>query len=328
MKDHENIYRPVFIIGTARCGLTPLMDLISYHKAFAWPSQFNNRHPQNYAVSFFSRLVHLPLLNSSPLKLRKFPRHAEAFSLWNDLFLGFGRPFRDLRADDVTPYTKSRFRRAVAEIMRYQGKPRFIAEYSGWSRIRFLKAIFPNAQFIHIVRDGRAVAHSLTNVAWWQGWEGVHKWRWGMPPPELLAQLEKYDYSFLAMAAVHWKILINNIVEQSQKLAREDIFLVRYEDLVKEPFKEACRCIEFCGLDADCPQFRRHLSTVRIVDANKKKFRIPAWGENLSQEQILMLNDLLADELMYFNYLPFDKSSAAIPKEKSVAAKSLCAVET
>jgi len=322
-----DINRPVFVIGTARCGLTPLMDLISYHKAFAWPSQFNNRHPKNYGVSFFSRLVDLPGLRSSSVKLRKFPRHAEAFALWNDLFLGFGRPFRDLRAGDVTPYTKARFQHAVAEIMRYQGKPRFIAEYSGWSRIRFLKAIFPEAQFIHIVRDGRAVAHSLTNVAWWQGWEGVHKWRWGIPPPELLAQLEKYDYSFLAMAAVHWKILINNIMEESQKLAAEDILLVRYEDLVKEPFKEAYRCIAFCGLDADCPRFRRHLATVKIVDANKKKFRIPAWRENLSPAQIAMLNDLLADELICFDYLQSDKSNATIEKKKSVAAKNLCDVE-
>ena len=60
--------------------------------------------------------------------------------------------------------------------MKYQGKREFIAEYSGWSRIAFFNEIFPHCRFIHIVRDGRAVANSLLNVSYWKGWEGIHKW--------------------------------------------------------------------------------------------------------------------------------------------------------
>jgi len=304
LNDNYKIDRPVFVIGTARCGLSPLMNLIAYHREFAWPSQYNNQHPNNYWVSFLSRLIDLPWLNASPLKYRRFPRHVESFFLWNNLFLGFSRPFRDLTEDDVTPYVKSKFRHAIGEIIKYQSKTRFIAEYSGWSRIRFIKCIFPDAQFIHIVRDGRAVANSFLNVKWWQGWEGIYKWRWGVPREELLAKLEKYGYSFLALAAVHWKILIDNLIEQSQLLPREDLLLVRYEDMVKHPYEEANRCIQFCGLDENCHKFKKHLSTVKIVDANNQSFRIPSWRENFSDEQIDMLNDILEDELIYFNYLP------------------------
>jgi hypothetical protein len=303
MQDNFNVDNPVFVMGTGRCGLSPLMDLIAYHKAFAWPSQYNNRFPKNYKVSFFSRLVDLPLIHSSRLKYKKFPIHFEAFSMWNNIFYGFRRPFRDLGADDVTPFVKSKFRDAVRNIMRYQGKKRFIAEYSGWSRMGFMKAIFPEAKFIHVVRDGRAVANSLTNVSWWLGWEGIYKWRWGVPPQDLLEKLEKYNYSFLALAAVHWKLLINNIVEQSKLLPPEDILVVRYEDLVKDPYQEAYRCIEFCSLAKDCQKFKKHLATVKIVNANQQKFRIPAWRENMSQKQIDMLDDLLEEELVYFNYL-------------------------
>jgi len=303
MKDQINIDNPVFVMGTGRCGLSPLMDLVSYHKAFAWPSQYNNRRPGDYRISFLSRIVDLPWINGSRLKHRKFPKHFEAFPLWNNLFLGFRRPFRDLVADDVTPQVRKKFRNAVYSMMKYQGKTRFIAEYSGWSRIDFMKAIFPEAQFIHIVRDGRAVANSLTNVSYWEGWEGVYKWRWGIPSQELLAKLEKYDSSFLAVAALQWKLIINNIIEKSNLLPPKDILLVRYEDLVKEPYKEAYRCIEFCGLEKDCPKFKKHLMTVKIVNANQQKFRIPSWRDNMSQKQIDMLNDLLEDELIYFNYL-------------------------
>jgi len=304
MKDNFDVDNPVFVMGTGRCGLSPLMDLIAYHKMFAWPSQFNDRHPENFKWSFLSRLVDLPIVRSSRMKYSRFPIHSEVFAMWNSLFFGFGRPFRDLTADDVTPYVMSKFRDAVYEIMKYQGKPRFIAEYSGWSRMGFLKTIFPEAKFIHIVRDGRAVANSLTNVSWWMGWEGMYKWRWGVPNQDLLEKLAEYDQSFLALAAIHWKMLINNILEQSKALSPEDILVVRYEDMVKDPFKEAYRCIEFSGLDKDCQKYKKHLQTVKIVDANQQKFRIPAWQENMSQKQIDMLNDLLEEELVYFNYVP------------------------
>ena len=295
---------PIFVIGTGRSGLTPLMNLIAYHRAFAWPSQYNARWPKIRQLSVLSRLVEIPPFNSR-LKFgpHLVPIHDESYELWNDCFRGFKEPFRDLVADDVTPYAKSKFQKTVGDIQKYQGKTRFIAEYSGWSRIEFMKCIFPKAKFIHIVRDGRVVAHSFTNVQWWKGWLGVYNWRWGMPDQDLLEKLKKYDYSFLALGAIHWKILINNILAKSNLLPEEDLLVIRYEDLVKDPVEETSRCLEFCGVDKDCPKFKKHLSTVKIVDANVKKLRIPPWRENLNQKQIDMLNDLLKEELAQLNYL-------------------------
>lgn len=299
------IDRPVFVIGTGRCGLSPLMDLIAYHKDFAWPSQYHDSNPQAYRLALLSRIVELPFFNSR-LKFRWMhgwmPMHSEAFAFWNSMFGGFGAPFRDLRAEDVTPLVKLKFRKAVQAIAHHQGKRRFLAEYSGWSRIPFMQAVFPNAQFIHIVRDGRAVANSLINVDYWMGWGGVHKWRWGMPNEDSRAQLEKHNYSFLALAAVQWKILVNNILEQSAHLPQDKILVVRYEDLVESPRELARRCIEFCGLDKDCPKFEKHLSTVRIVNANSTTFRIPAWRESITTDQRKMLDEILQDELKFFNY--------------------------
>ena len=295
---------PTFIIGTGRSGLTPLMNLIAYHRAFAWPSQYNARWPKIHRVSILSRLLEIPPF-SSRLKFAShiIPTHAECYELWNTCFRGFTEPFRDLVADDVTPYAKSRFQHTVENIMKYQGKSRFIAEYSGWSRIEFIKCIFPEAKFIHIVRDGRVVAHSFTNVQWWRGWQGVYNWRWGLPDQDLQEKLKQYEYSFLALAAIHWKMLINNILEKSDLLPEEDLLVVRYEDLVKDPIAGAYRCIEFCGVDKDCPKFKKHLSTVKIVDANKNRFRIPPWKENLNEKQIDMLNDILEKELTLLNYI-------------------------
>ncbi|MHA2428753.1 MAG: sulfotransferase family protein [Candidatus Hermodarchaeia archaeon] len=316
MADPFDVDNPVFVMGTGRCGLSPVMDLISYHPAFAWPSQFNEKFPQYEITSILSRVVDLPIINHPRLRTRFFPpHHTEAFSFYNLQFHGFAQPYRDLIADDVSKFVATKFRDAFFRIMKYQGKPKFIAEYSGWSRMTFLKKIFPGAKFIHVVRDGRAVANSLTNVYWWLGWEGVYKWRWGVPNGELLQRIEQYDHSFLALAAIHWKILIQNIVQQSQLLPAQDVLIVRYEDMVEDPHHEAYRCIEFCKLDKNHPRFVRQLSQVKIVNANTQQFRIPAWRANMTDKQIRMLDDLLEEELILFKYLDQGSTEDAVVDE-------------
>lgn len=299
----DRVDTPVFVIGTGRSGLTPLMDLIAYHGAFAWPSQYNGRWPNLPQVSLLSRAVDLPGLNSRMKFRRGVPKHDEAYTLWNRAFPGFAEPFRDLSAEDVTPYVREGFHRMLSDLMRYQGKERFIAEYSGWSRIGFLRGIFPGAKFIHIVRDGRAVANSFLNVPWWRGWNGVYRWQWGTPNGDIRDKLDRYGDSFLALAAVNWLLLVTNIGEKARSLPDDDFLSVRYEDLVEDPRKEALRCIEFCDLRPDA-RFERHLSTVKIVDANRTTFRIPPWRDNLTGDQLAMLNDLLGESLARFGYEP------------------------
>jgi hypothetical protein len=298
----NSITQPVFVIGTGRCGLTPMMDLVSYHEAFAWPSYYFNRRPTQLSLSRLSRLVELPLIRGSRLKYRKFPRHDEAFPFWQALYPGFARPFRDLAAADVTPPVRKKFEQAVHAILKYQRKPRFIAEYSGWSRIEFIREIFPDAKFIHIVRDGRAVANSLINVHYWRGWHGTQQWRWGMLPEEMQAAWEKCGRSFIALAGLQWKLLIQNIHEKSQLLPPADVHLVRYEDMVSEPLAAADAAIRFCGLDPETVPFRQHLRSVRIVNANQQTFRIPPWESSVTAAQKQMLTELLEPELRQFNY--------------------------
>ncbi|CAN2048483.1 omega-hydroxy-beta-dihydromenaquinone-9 sulfotransferase [Candidatus Magnetomoraceae bacterium gMMP-1] len=305
MNKDKKILSPVFVIGTGRCGLTPLMNLICYHKDLAWPSQYLNRSftASKLYLSYISRLVDHILVKAPNKHDSLFiPRHSEAFNLWETCYRGFSRPFRDLTDDDVTLIVESKFKDVIEKLIKFQGKKRFIAEYSGWSRILFFKRIFPNAKFIHIVRDGRAVANSFLHVHYWRGWEGIYKWRWGIPPDNMLEKLKKYDYSFAALAGIQWKILIKNINENSALLDVSNYLEIRYEDLVKEPEKIALNCLNFLNLDPDCSIFKKNLSITKIFDANKKKMRIPPWRENLTSKHIDILNDILYEELEYYNY--------------------------
>lgn len=303
MSDLEaTIDRPVFVIGTGRSGSTALMELIAYHEAFAWPSQYNSRWPRAHRWSFASRVVDLPILRTHR-RMRFVPKHDEAYALWNSCYPAFATPFRDLVADDASPYVQRRFRSTVADVMRYQGKRRFITKYTGWSRIEFLRAIFPDAKFIHIVRDGRAVANSLLSVDWWQGWEGVYKWRWGVPSQEILDALARYDDSFLALAAIQWKILIRNISEKSATLPADDVLVIRYEDLISTPEQEVDRIVAFCAPNEADIRLAEHVAAFPMVNANTTERRIAPWRDNVTDAQMHMLTDLIGEELEWFGYL-------------------------
>ena len=41
---------------------------------------------------------------------------------------------------------------------------------------------------------------------------------------------------------------------------------------------------------------------MKIIDANTKQLRIPPWKTSMTKKQIFMLNDILEEELKYYNY--------------------------
>lgn len=294
---------PLFIIGTGRCGTTALMDLIAYHRSFAWPSQYTARWPGHPRVAVSSRIVEIPPFSSRMKFARFVPKHAESYDEWNQRFPGFAQPFRDLVADDVTPRVREQMRSSVRDLMKYQAKPRFITKFTGWSRIGFLRAIFPDAKFIHIVRDGRAVAYSYTTMPWWDGWGGMRRSRWATADPGVLDELDRYGHSFMALAALQWKMLIDNISETSRSLPERDLLVLRYEDMVRDPSTAARRSLLFAGVDEGDRRFARHLSAAarRIVDPETRPTP-PPWKQNLSPRQLDMIDDLCGEELSRFGY--------------------------
>jgi hypothetical protein len=81
-------------------------------------------------------------------------------------------PYRDLLASDVTPWLETRLRRFLERRMAAQGRRVFLHHVTGWPRARLLHAVFPEARFIHVIRDGRPVANSLLQMSWWTATKG------------------------------------------------------------------------------------------------------------------------------------------------------------
>ena len=111
-------------------------------------------------------------------------------------------------------------------------RDRMLIKLTGWSRIGFLNEVFPDAKFIHIVRDGRAVASSYLHINEWQwrGWYGPASWRYGPLSPEDQAAWEASGRSFIALAGIQWRMHTRAIESARARIDPARFLEVRYED--------------------------------------------------------------------------------------------------
>src|SRR6185503_19102246 len=178
--------RPIFVIGAPRSGTTVVYETLSSHQHLAWFSNLFLKFHQVPMVAVLSRLTASNRLmgakkqkeNQSRFRV-PWPHAVECYAAWEQCC---GRKFRfDFLTNQVaTEEERKKTVELVARVMRFHGKPRFVAKITGPSRIAYLKSIFPDALFIHVVRDGRAVVRSLMKVdfckrgggyakPWWSG---------------------------------------------------------------------------------------------------------------------------------------------------------------
>ena len=290
------IYKPIFLIGTGRSGTTLAYDLLSHHPDLAWFSNLTSFFPRHPRLAKLSVWLNSPLSVLMPAKIKSLLGPSEAWSIWRMCYGGFPQPFRPLAREDVTNRARSRIRKAVEAHLRYQNKPRFLTKYTGWSRVGFIDAVFPDALFIHVLRDGRAVANSLMNVDFWHGWGGPEGWRGGALPEKFEKEWMSANRSFVVLVAIQWKILIREL-QKSREIVGDGRFLeIKYEDIVREPAATLKQVTEFCEL-GERREFEKYLTTRRLKNANYK------WETDLTEEQKELLNACLHDELKRLNYI-------------------------
>lgn len=182
--------------------------------------------------------------------LLRYARPSEAYPFWDAAFPGFSRATRDLVADDMTPVAAKRLRAQVDGVVaRHRPVPLF--KLTGWPRMAFLLAAFPGARFVHLVRDGRAVAASLLQVQWWDGWSGPDRSRHGRLTPEQTELYERSGRSFVALAAFEWQTLMDAMTAARRAVGDGRFLEVRYEDLANDTDAELGRIVRFMEVDGD-----------------------------------------------------------------------------
>lgn len=288
------ITKPIFIVGTGRCGSTALHQVLALHPQLMWLSGFAEQFPEKPAWNRWAvTAVGNPLVRRL---LGKRIKPGENYGFWHTHAYGFAEPGRDLVQADVTPRVRKQMRAAI-EPMLTPRRNRLLVKLTGWPRIGFLDEIFEDAKFIHIVRDGRAVASSLLHLnSWqWRGWYGPYSWRYGPLSAEDQAAWEASNRSFVALAGLQWRIH-TRALESARKVLDPNRFLeVRYESFCEQPLETCRRVLDFAELSGSAA-FERQVKAASIKDMSNR------WRKDLSAEQQGMLTSLLREDLLRYGY--------------------------
>jgi hypothetical protein len=165
-------------------------------------------------------------------------------------------------------------------------KPRFINKRTAnTQRLRLMNRMFPEAYYVHMIRDGRAVINSYLNVDFWKDmtiwWLGKTVSDW---------EIEGKDP--VDLAAKHWRHNFEEIL--ANKNALKNYLEVRYEDFVKEPSKEIHRITDFCEISF--PDDYQEFIPQTLPNMNYK------WKKGLTADQIAIIEENTRDLLGKLGY--------------------------
>lgn len=288
-----DVARPIFIVGTGRCGSTVFHHMLSFHEHVAWLAPCCQKHPARPTLNQRSmRLLDTPLVSHYARK-RIYP--VEAYAFWERYCPGFSEPCRDLTEHDLAPKAARNIRRAFSQVITGR-RPRLLIKVTGWPRIGYLKALYPDARFIHVYRDGRAVANSLLNIYFWSGWRGPENWRWGPLSPDQHARWLKHDRSFAALAGIQWEILMDAQEQARQSLPPEDLLEIRYEDLCQDAMGFFETATQFCSLEWSA-RFKATIPHTELENTNDK------WRQDMGIVEQRHLDECIQHTLSKYGYV-------------------------
>jgi hypothetical protein len=286
-----------FVLGTGRCGSTLVHEVLARHPAMGFLSNLEDRLPLPAAAGRFNSGLYrnVPARFTRKGRLRFAPSEGYR-ALDRAVSPILSAPQRDLRAEDVTPWLERRTRRFFEERADAQARPIFLHKFTGWPRSGFLGRIFPEARFVHVVRDGRAVANSFLQMPWWRGYEGPDAWGWGPLSQTAAAEWETSGRSFALLAGLQWALLIDAFEEAKAQIDPNRWLELRYEDFVAAPREATAEILGFLGVEWD-DVFEEGFAKMRFDAGRTEAFRA-----DLGIRDVALLDASLERHLIRFGY--------------------------
>jgi hypothetical protein len=242
--------RPLFIGACPRSGTTLLRSLLDNHPEMAMPAETDFVIPLWKTRAGFGDL-------SDRANRRRIGEWVfrEEGNGGTRLRAGRIKRTRAVRlVADAPPTLGSVIEACFGVYAEAHGKPRWGDKrpaYAGW--IHMLFALFPDAQFINLVRDPRAAVASQLPLGW------------------------GHEEAALASAAVRWEYSIARVDAYSKNLRPDQLLDLRYEDMVSMPEATLQRVCAFAGLRDDDDAIRT------MIEAERRgRFR-PGWHEKLAE---------------------------------------------
>ena len=204
-----------FIVGTGRSGTTLMAQVLNAHSQICVPGElqiaFETSNNGARLAEIFASMKNLRFRAEDYINLvqERCPHTLDDYYDYQAFFHQLDYPITSLQWLLTELYT---------DIAYSQGKSIF-AEQTPWygQNINLLNQLFPQAKFIHMVRDGRDVAISFARTPWW------HK--------DVNLNLEQ------------WTSEVNKIEEDGSRWVKQRMLIIRYEDFISTPekvTKEVC----------------------------------------------------------------------------------------
>jgi hypothetical protein len=297
------------VAGTGRCGSTLVQELLCRHPAVGFVSGLDDKLPRlNLAGRWNGALYRRSAPRPAGMTSLRYARRllergrlriapSEAYQLLDrHVLAGYSRPCRDLVAADLTPYVERRLRGFVDRRVAKQGCAVLLQHVTGWPRTGLLRAAYPSLKVVNVVRDGRAVANSWLQMGWWDGWRGPDNWLYGPLPEPLREEWEAAGRSFVVLAALGWKMLMDAYGQARADTPPGQWLDVRYEDVVARPRDEVSRMLDFLGLPWD-----------KRYEAGFRRFRFDprrgdAYRDELTPAQVSAVTAVIDKPLAEWGY--------------------------
>jgi hypothetical protein len=158
------------------------------------------------------------------------------------------------------------------------------------ARIKTLRQMFPDAIFIHIVRDPYVVFPSTVNL--WRTLYLTH----GLQTPTFAGLEEHVLMTFTRM--------YDRLEEAKKLLDSKQYFEIRYEDLTKDPVSAIERIykhFELGQFEACLPRLREYLASIKGYETNKYQ---------LSDEQRALIAKRWREVIERYGYADSEKKIA------------------
>ncbi|MFI6792912.1 MULTISPECIES: sulfotransferase [unclassified Nonomuraea] len=286
--------RPVFVVGCPRSGTTMLQLMLHSHPRMAVPPE------TRYLVPAYVR-------RRSFGDMRLAQRRA-ALAEW--IATDRTTKFKELKID------KDEFIRQAIEgpgslgsvigttFRMYAerfGKPRWGDKRPSYvKQVEILRRLFPDAQFIHLIRDGRDCVSSLKEMPWYT--------------------LNSFH------AITTWAEAIDAGVKLRRTLPADTYYELRYEDLTDDPSTELKKLCLFLEEDFDPAMVSPREAASVAVPVHKvwhsnthgdvTRSRVGSWANRLEDWEISLAEQVLGDRLMANGY---ELSGAPAPSKEHLA---------
>ncbi len=223
------ISAPVFIIGCGRSGTTILGQSLSKHRKITYLNE------QRYL--WFSAFPETDIWTS-----KASVRNGRLFLTETDYQVKKGKKLSRL------------FRFAAIS----RGRPVVVEKLPiNNFRLRFIQAVFPDARFIHIYRNGLEVARSIGKICEKGGkWYGENSYKWNMlvdyskghDETSSLSQLCETSYD---KGLLEWRLSTEAAVRFLSGLPESKFIELSYDEFLDQPVAVTSKILDFIGVGRD-----------------------------------------------------------------------------